>query len=256
MSLYRLCRTLWCSMSRICTMPCPAPLTRDRAWGVPWYGPPDFAVCRPITMPATSIPRWRIALIVSLARDGDRDAFEELVRRRQSSVRNLMRRFSGDAALAEAVQPPTTAPGGPVVGGATTQVVEANRTNPPDAILREVFTRTGDQPFSHIDDVISEQELKALSESYKQVAGFDKATLRVVDLPVFHFGHPGFVQQRNFSVDRVPCLHAFSWLLVPIVGEFSVAKAHGLVMELVKLRFGAGCLGVYERGRGLCIFSH
>jgi RNA polymerase sigma-70 factor (ECF subfamily) len=40
-------------------------------------------------------------LIVHLARRGDRQAFEELVRRRQSWVRNLMRRLSRDAALAD-----------------------------------------------------------------------------------------------------------------------------------------------------------
>jgi RNA polymerase sigma-70 factor (ECF subfamily) len=41
------------------------------------------------------------ALLVGLARRGDRDAFAELVRRRQSTVRNLMRRFCGDPALAD-----------------------------------------------------------------------------------------------------------------------------------------------------------
>ena len=41
------------------------------------------------------------ALIVSLARSGDRYAFEELVRRRQLSVRNLMRRCCNDLALAD-----------------------------------------------------------------------------------------------------------------------------------------------------------
>lgn len=41
------------------------------------------------------------ALIVGLARDGDRAAFEELVRRRQSSIRNLMRRCCNDDALAD-----------------------------------------------------------------------------------------------------------------------------------------------------------
>jgi RNA polymerase sigma-70 factor (ECF subfamily) len=40
-------------------------------------------------------------LVVHLARRGDRQAFEELVRRRQSWVRNLMRRLSHDAALAD-----------------------------------------------------------------------------------------------------------------------------------------------------------
>ena len=40
-------------------------------------------------------------LVVHLARRGDRAAFEELVRRRQAWVRNLMRRLSRDAALAD-----------------------------------------------------------------------------------------------------------------------------------------------------------
>jgi RNA polymerase sigma-70 factor (ECF subfamily) len=40
-------------------------------------------------------------LIVRLAGRGDRHAFEELVRRRQSWVRNLMRRMSRDAVLAD-----------------------------------------------------------------------------------------------------------------------------------------------------------
>lgn len=39
--------------------------------------------------------------LVGLARSGDRGAFEELVRRRQSWLRNLMRRCCGDAALAD-----------------------------------------------------------------------------------------------------------------------------------------------------------
>ena len=61
---------------------------------------------------------------------------------------------------------------------ATTRVVLTNRTNPPDAILREVYQRSGDQPFKAIDDVISHDELVALSDSYKQIAGFSKEALR------------------------------------------------------------------------------
>jgi len=41
------------------------------------------------------------ALVVSLAAGGDREAFAELVRRRQSWIRTLMRRLGGDANLAE-----------------------------------------------------------------------------------------------------------------------------------------------------------
>ena len=40
-------------------------------------------------------------LIVSLAARGDREAFAELVRRRQAWIRSLMRRCSGDASLAD-----------------------------------------------------------------------------------------------------------------------------------------------------------
>jgi 2-polyprenyl-6-methoxyphenol hydroxylase-like FAD-dependent oxidoreductase len=61
---------------------------------------------------------------------------------------------------------------------ATTRIVLTNRTNPPDALLREVFERTNDQPFGAIDDVISRDEIAALSESYKRIAGYSKEALR------------------------------------------------------------------------------
>lgn len=41
------------------------------------------------------------ALVVGLACNGDHDAFSELVRRRQSWIRNLMRRCCGDVILAD-----------------------------------------------------------------------------------------------------------------------------------------------------------
>ena len=59
----------------------------------------------------------------------------------------------------------------------TARVVRANRANPPDAILREVHERTGDKPFRDIADVISRDELVALSEGYKAIAGFDRESL-------------------------------------------------------------------------------
>jgi len=61
--------------------------------------------------------------------------------------------------------------------GITSNVVLENRRNPPDAILREVFERTGDRPFERIDAVITPQELKALSDRYKKVAGYDLKAL-------------------------------------------------------------------------------
>src|SRR5207248_9847897 len=61
---------------------------------------------------------------------------------------------------------------------ATARVVLTNRANPPDAILREVFQRTHDRPFKAIEDVISRDELVALSEGYKRIAGYSKDALR------------------------------------------------------------------------------
>jgi 2-polyprenyl-6-methoxyphenol hydroxylase-like FAD-dependent oxidoreductase len=61
---------------------------------------------------------------------------------------------------------------------ATSEVVLRNRNAPPDAILYEVYRRTGDKPFKNIDDVISREELVALSEGYKRVAGYDKERLK------------------------------------------------------------------------------
>jgi RNA polymerase sigma-70 factor (ECF subfamily) len=46
-------------------------------------------------------PQCPEAFVVSLARRGDRAAFRDLVRRRQSWLRNLMRRFCGQEALAD-----------------------------------------------------------------------------------------------------------------------------------------------------------
>ncbi len=58
---------------------------------------------------------------------------------------------------------------------ATAAIVLQNRTNPPDAILREVWQRTGDKPFEDIDAVISREELLAITGGYKQVAGYTLA---------------------------------------------------------------------------------
>jgi 2-polyprenyl-6-methoxyphenol hydroxylase-like FAD-dependent oxidoreductase len=65
---------------------------------------------------------------------------------------------------------------------ATAKVVRINRTAPPDAILEEVFRRTGDRPFRSIDEVISREELAAISEGYKRVAGHDRDALGPGDM--------------------------------------------------------------------------
>jgi 5-methylphenazine-1-carboxylate 1-monooxygenase len=61
---------------------------------------------------------------------------------------------------------------------ATSKVVLTNRSTPPDLILHEVWQRTGDRPFTSIEDVISTEELASISQRYKEVAGFSVETLR------------------------------------------------------------------------------
>jgi 2-polyprenyl-6-methoxyphenol hydroxylase-like FAD-dependent oxidoreductase len=55
---------------------------------------------------------------------------------------------------------------------ATARVVLANRVNPPDALLREVYERTGDRPFERVEDVISAGEIAAMMAAYRAIAGF------------------------------------------------------------------------------------
>ena len=54
----------------------------------------------------------------------------------------------------------------------TARIVQTNRSVPPDFINIKVDELAGDKPFRHIDDLISQDELRAISERYKQVAGF------------------------------------------------------------------------------------
>ena len=56
---------------------------------------------------------------------------------------------------------------------ATAKIVETNRTVPPDFIIMKADELSGGQPFAgSIDDLVSPEELRQISESYKQVAGF------------------------------------------------------------------------------------
>lgn len=54
----------------------------------------------------------------------------------------------------------------------TANIVLTNRSVPPDFINIKVDELSGGKPFRHIDDLISQQELRAISDHYKQVAGF------------------------------------------------------------------------------------
>jgi 5-methylphenazine-1-carboxylate 1-monooxygenase len=64
---------------------------------------------------------------------------------------------------------------------ATARVVRTNRESPPDYINTKVDELTGGEPFESIDDVISQDEPRAISERYKQVAGFALDALQTAD---------------------------------------------------------------------------
>jgi 2-polyprenyl-6-methoxyphenol hydroxylase-like FAD-dependent oxidoreductase len=55
---------------------------------------------------------------------------------------------------------------------ATARVVQTNRSVPPDFINIRVDELSGDKPFRHIDDIISQDELRQISDNYKRIAGF------------------------------------------------------------------------------------
>ena len=55
---------------------------------------------------------------------------------------------------------------------ATAKIVRTNRQFPPDYIIMKVEELTGGKPFGNIDDVISQAELRELSDNYKRIAGF------------------------------------------------------------------------------------
>jgi 2-polyprenyl-6-methoxyphenol hydroxylase-like FAD-dependent oxidoreductase len=54
----------------------------------------------------------------------------------------------------------------------TTKIVATNREFPPDFINIKVEQLVGDRPFDRLDDYITQDELRALSDEYKRIAGF------------------------------------------------------------------------------------
>jgi 2-polyprenyl-6-methoxyphenol hydroxylase-like FAD-dependent oxidoreductase len=55
---------------------------------------------------------------------------------------------------------------------ATARIVRTNREFPPDFINIKVEELVGDKPFDNLDDYITQDELRALSDNYKKTAGF------------------------------------------------------------------------------------
>ena len=61
---------------------------------------------------------------------------------------------------------------------ATARVVHMNRTNPPDAVLREVYERTGDRPFATVEAVITTEEIEGILGRYRSVTGSSTEALQ------------------------------------------------------------------------------
>ncbi|MDB5459533.1 MAG: binding domain protein [Caulobacteraceae bacterium] len=64
---------------------------------------------------------------------------------------------------------------------ATAAVVRTNRSTPPDFINIKVEELVGDRPFDRLDDYISQDELRQISDDYKKVAGFSLNNLSMAD---------------------------------------------------------------------------
>src|SRR5579871_931805 len=121
------------------------------------------------------LPRWSFGRVTLLG-----DAAHPMVPRGSNGAgQSILDRKSLASALAEHADPVAALSAYESERlEATTRVVLTNRSNPPDAILREVFQRTHDRPLGRIEDVISRDELVALSEGYKRIAGYSKDALR------------------------------------------------------------------------------
>ena len=63
--------------------------------------------------------------------------------------------------------------------GPTGEVVRMNRATPPDIINIRVEELTQDQPFENLDQFITQDELRQLSDNYKRVAGFTAEGMRL-----------------------------------------------------------------------------
>jgi 2-polyprenyl-6-methoxyphenol hydroxylase-like FAD-dependent oxidoreductase len=61
---------------------------------------------------------------------------------------------------------------------ATSKVVMQSRNAPPDQIIDLVEQRTGGKRFDNLDDVVTDDELRSVSQTYSRVAGYDMASLR------------------------------------------------------------------------------
>jgi 5-methylphenazine-1-carboxylate 1-monooxygenase len=76
----------------------------------------------------------------------------------------LLREYEAPVAALRAYEDARLAP--------AARLVRTNRTAPPDFINIRVEELTGDRPFDNLDEFISQEELRALSDRYKRIAGY------------------------------------------------------------------------------------
>jgi 2-polyprenyl-6-methoxyphenol hydroxylase-like FAD-dependent oxidoreductase len=114
------------------------------------------------------LPRWSFGRVSLLG-----DAAHPMVPRGSNGAGQaiLDARCLADLLKERGLTPEALAEYDRVRNAATARIVLMNRTNPPDAILREVHERSGDKPFERIEDVVPREELARIAEAYKQVAG-------------------------------------------------------------------------------------
>ena len=114
------------------------------------------------------LPRWSFGPITLLG-----DAAHPMVPRGSNGAGQaiLDARCLADQIAALGVGAPALAAYDQLRNPATARIVLANRSTPPDTILREVHERSGDKPFARIEDVVSREELAKIADNYKQIAG-------------------------------------------------------------------------------------
>ena len=66
----------------------------------------------------------------------------------------------------------------------TNNIVMTNRAQPPDVIIEKVEELTGGEPFERLEDVIDPAELVAISESYKNTAGYSLTAVKRLESSV------------------------------------------------------------------------
>jgi 2-polyprenyl-6-methoxyphenol hydroxylase-like FAD-dependent oxidoreductase len=119
------------------------------------------------------LPRWSFARVTLLG-----DAAHPMYPRGSNGAGQaiLDARCLADQLATHGVGPLALAAYDRIRNPATAQVVLANRSTPPDTILREVHERSGDKPFARIEDLVSRAELARIADNYKQVAGLHTKT--------------------------------------------------------------------------------